>query len=50
MKTITVAVEMSVEEKVEPADVAEALFDYLVSAEDLPEIIFSIDGAEVRRF
>jgi hypothetical protein len=49
VKTIYVVVEMSIDEDVDPADVAETLFNFLVSAEDLPEIIFSIDGSEVKR-
>jgi hypothetical protein len=49
VKTIYIVVELSIDEDVDPADVAEAVFNFLVEAEDLPEIIFSVDGAEIRR-
>jgi hypothetical protein len=49
VKTIYVVVEMSIDEDVDPADVADTLFDFLVATEDLPEIIESIDGTEIRR-
>ena len=48
MKTIYVVVDMSIDEDVDPADVADTLFNFLVDNEDLPEIILSIDGAEIR--
>ena len=47
-KTIYVVVEMSIDVDVDPADVAETLFNYLVDDEFLPEVIQSIDGAEIR--
>jgi len=48
MKTVYVVVELSIDVDVAPADVAETLFNFLVDTEDLPEIIFSVDGAEIQ--
>jgi hypothetical protein len=51
MKTIYLTVELSIDEDVDPADVAMDLFGFLVSGgdEDWPEIITSVNGCEVRR-
>jgi hypothetical protein len=48
VKTIYVVVELSIDEDVDPQDVADTLFNFLVATEDLPEVIFSVDGAEIR--
>lgn len=49
MKTIYLTLDLSIDEDVDPADVADTLFNFLIDNEDLPEIIFSVDGIEVRR-
>jgi hypothetical protein len=47
-KTIYLVVELSIDEDVDPTDIADDLFNHLVDAEDLPPVIFSVDGVNVR--
>jgi hypothetical protein len=53
VKTVTIAVEFTVEDKVDPTELADALLDYLCDGGDgteaYPPQIFSVDNTEVRQ-
>jgi hypothetical protein len=49
VKRIYLDLALSIDEDVDPEDIVSFLFNYLVNADDLPPVIISIDGVEVRR-
>ena len=48
MKRIYLTVELSIDEDVDPSDVADDLFGYLTGEKDWPAIIYSVDACNVR--